>query len=99
MKKIFKVLLTIISFLMCGIVYAKTTYTSAPTFVNEYIRKFREYQRYIVNENTKYGMDTNGNIINDSDYKTGGLLNRREFEISKNENGDTYLFNGLEYLI
>ena len=97
MKKIIKAFLLIINLIICINVYAKTNYSNTPSFTNDYIKKFKNYQRYIVTETTKYGFDNNNNIFNNSKFKTGGMLNKREFDLSLDDNGNTYLFNGLEY--
>jgi len=98
MRKIMKLLLVIIGLFLITSVHAKTEYAHTPEFCNNFIKKYRNYQRYIVTENVNYGFDSGNIIAGNSNFKTGGLLNKYEFELSKNnDNNSTYLFNGLEY--
>ena len=97
MKKILKSFIIIIVFLMFINVKASTTFTNTPKFVNDYIKNFPNYQRYIVTENKDYGF-LSGNIQSGiSGFKNGGLLNIDEYKISKSRGNNTYLFNGLEF--
>ena len=96
MKKTLQTLLIIISFLFVSGVNAKTTYNNTPDFSNDYIKHYKDYTRYLVTTDSPYGYDS-GIVAYDDDYKTGGLLNEYEFNISKDTTGNTYLFNGLEY--
>ena len=98
MKRYIKIIMIIMMVVMIGIkVEGKTEYRKVPEIANKHIKKYKEYERYIVSEISKYGYE-NGQIVNDKDYITGGLLNKEEFEISRsNEKKETYLFNGLEY--
>ena len=96
MKKILQTLLIIISFLFVSGVNAKTTYNNTPDFSNDYIKHYKDYTRYLVTTDSPYGYDS-GIVAYDDDYKTGGLLNEYEFNMSKDTTGNTYLFNGLEY--
>ena len=98
MRKIMKLLLVIIGLFLITSVHAKTEYAHTPEFCNNFIKKYRNYQRYIVTENVNYGFYSGNIIAGNSNFKTGGLLNKYEFELSKNnDNNSTYLFNGLEY--
>ncbi len=97
MKK-FRLIIYMFIFFICLVhVNARTVYKEVPKFVNDYIKKFPNYQKYIVTENTRYGF-TNGIIDNGTnDFKTGGLLNLDEYLISKSVGNNSYLFNGLEF--
>ncbi len=97
MKRLLKAFIIIIVFLIFINVKANTTFTNTPKFVNDYINKFPNYQRYIITENTDYGF-ISGNIQSGiSGFKNGGLLNIEEYNISKSRGNNTYLFNGLEF--
>lgn len=95
MKKMINTFIMIIGLMICVNVCAKTNYSDTPSFTNNYIKKFNNYQRYIVTEPVNYGFK-NGNITSNGKFKTGGLLNVEEFNLSF-RNGSSYLFNGLEY--
>ena len=95
MKKMINTFIMIIGLMICVNVCAKTNYSDTPSFTNNYIKKFNNYQRYIVTEPVNYGFK-NGNITSNGKFKTGGLLNVDEFNLSF-RNGSSYLFNGLEY--
>ncbi len=97
MKK-FRIIIYIFIFFVCMVhVDANTIYKKVPKFANDYIKKYDNYQRYIVTENTRYGFK-DGIIDNGSnDFKTGGLLNLDEYSISKSVGNSTYLFNGLKF--
>ncbi len=83
----------IIFFLLFIAVEAKTTYNNVPNFANNYIKGYPGYQRYFVTKSTKYGF-TNG-ADNNNKYKTGGLLNVAEFNVSGGTK--SYLLNGLTF--
>ena len=92
-----RVLLIIVSFLFCTIVYAKSTYTQAQDLANDYIKKFPNYQKYMVTKNADYGFSTTNSLVNSSSYKTGGLINEQEYKISTGSRNSSYLFNGLSF--
>ena len=96
MKNILKYIILIICVFVCENIKAKTIYNETPTFTNDYIKQFRQYQKYIISEPVKYGF-VNGNLTTSSKFKTGGLLNKDEFILSLDKNNSSYLFNGLEY--
>ncbi len=89
-----KVLSFIIIFLLFMTVEAKTLYNNTPSFSNDYIKGFSNYQRYFVTKSTKYGFSS-GAAVNNSKFKTGGLLNNEEFNVIGGRS--SYLFNGLTF--
>ena len=92
-----RVLLIIVSFLFCTVVYATSTYSQAQELANDYIKRFPNYQRYMITRNAKYGFNSSNNIVNNSNYKTGGLINEQEYKISAGSINSSYLFNGLTF--
>ncbi len=94
MKKVF---IIIVSLLFCTTIYAKSTYAEAQNLANDYIKKFPNYQRYFVTKNTNFGFNTSNSIVNNSDFKSGGLINEQEYRIASGSINSSYLFNGLTY--
>jgi uncharacterized repeat protein (TIGR02543 family) len=72
-------------------------YNQGRNYTNEYIIKFENYKRYIVNDTNIPFKYFEKSLTVDTSFKVGGFLNIEEFNISKNNTGDTYLFNGLKY--
>ena len=83
----------IIIFLLFTIVEAKTLYSNVPDFSNDYIKRMSQSQRYFVTKNSKYGFTSKA--VENSKFKTGGLLNESEFNIVGGSR--SYLFNGLTF--
>ena len=79
----------IIIFLLFTIVEAKTLYSNVPDFSNDYINRMPQTQRYFVTKNSKYGFTSKA--VENSKFKTGGLLNESEFNIVGGSR--SYLFN------
>ena len=96
MKYIVRTFILIIGFIFCINLNASTIYGKVPNFSNDYLKRYNDYSRYLVTTDSPYGFLNNASTF-DNDYRTGGLLNREEFIISKDINGNTYLFNGLSY--
>ncbi len=96
MKRKYLLFIIIVIFSFCIKVSARTGYFDATDYANNYIKNFSGYNRYIITQQVNYGY-TAGVITSDSSFTNGGLLNKDEFVYSKNNNGETYLNNGLDY--
>ena len=75
-------------------------YNKAIKQANNYIKDFQYNKLYIVSETTNFSVpfeykDTSLSV--NSLFKTGGLLNIKEFDISKGESNSSYLFSGSDY--
>ena len=96
MRRLITLFIIVISALFFMNINASTIYKNVPDFSNNYLKRFNSYTRYFVTTDAPYGYEID-EIKNDSNYKLGGLLNKDEFLNSMDSNGNTYLFNGLEY--
>ena len=95
MKNIIKKLTFILLFIPIFI-NARVNYEDAVKYANNFIYGIEDYRDYIyLNERIPYSLENTGNEIN-NDFKSGGFLSRREYEIS-NFKGRSYLSNGLQY--
>ncbi len=101
MKKYLKIIFLLILFFPLYVPASMSnTYSSSVDYANGYISKFPDYNLYIVGK--KSGFDIpfkySGGILSvDSIFNNGGFLNLYEFNISKDNIGDTYLYDGLSY--
>ncbi|NLC47746.1 MAG: InlB B-repeat-containing protein [Tenericutes bacterium] len=77
--------------------FINVNYHYGKNYTSEYILKFRNYNRYIVNEANIPFKYFNKTLSVSSGFVNGGFLNIDEFNISKDKSGDTYLFTGLKY--
>lgn len=102
MNKRKKLLFLILILIFPLILNAKMTtdYNKTVKKVNEYIKNFKYNNLYIVSETADFKVPfeykDSSLEVNDS-FKNGGLLNVKEFDISKNESNNTYLFPGRNY--
>ena len=101
MKKSLKIIFLLILFFPLYVPASMSnTYSSSVDYANGYISKHPDYNLYIVGK--KSGFDIpfkySGGILSvDSIFNNGGFLNLYEFNISKDNIGDTYLYDGLSY--
>ncbi len=94
MKKIITLLL--LAFIPC-VIFADSTYEMSVSTANKYIFNYSDYARYIiVTGNLPYGYE-NGKGKNVSEFTTGGLLTKEEYDISNSEKNSSYLSPGIQY--
>ena len=110
MKKIFSVILFIFLFIINVNAEVSVSYDNAVKTSQRYIYKFNKYDKYLLTDK-KYielkGSDTaiipfgfkNNKLEVNSDFTRGGLLNKEEFNLSKDSNGSTYLSQDVEFFL
>lgn len=109
MKKIFSVLLLTFLFIINVNAEVTASYDDAVKSSQRYIYKFNKYDKYLLTE-TKYSeikgtssiipfIYKNKKLSTDSTFTRGGMLNEDEFNISKDENGNTYLSQDVEFFL
>ena len=98
MKKIIRVLLIVLLFIP-AIVFAKQ-YSQGKDTANNHIRKYSNYQDYILYDNLPFVYNDGRNSV-DLDFKLGGFLNIDEYIISLPKGGKTtsYLSIGDEFFL
>ena len=97
-KNYFKYIILIFTFSFPMVVGASSglDYQDTIRYVNNYIYQYHKYNNYIyIDDRIGYNYE-NGEIKYNSDFKSGGLLSKTEYEIT-NKNNNTFLSNGLEY--
>lgn len=75
-------------------------YSKTIKHANDYIKDFQYNKLYIVSGTTNFSVPfeyKNNALAVNSSFKTGGLLNTQEFDISKGESNSSYLFSGRDY--
>ena len=75
-------------------------YSKTIKHANNYIKDFQYNKLYIVSGTTNFSVPfeyKNNALAVNSSFKTGGLLNTQEFDISKGESNSSYLFSGRDY--
>ena len=71
-------------------------YNTGSIHTDKYISQFKDYDLYIVRDNSKYFYD--GTVLTTGiGFTNGGFLNLYEFNASKDKSNDTYLFTGSKY--
>ena len=110
MKKMFSVILFIFLFIINVNAEVSVSYDNAVKTSQRYIYKFNKYDKYLLTDK-KYielkGSDTaiipfgfkNNKLEVNSDFTRGGLLNKEEFNLSKDSNGSTYLSQDVEFFL
>ena len=95
MKRIYKLLLSVLLFIPC-FVMADKTYNDGVKIANDYIYSMPEYSRYLVSSgNQKFGFDESG-LKTATDFSTGGFLTKVEYERTKIK-GSSWLSPGIQY--
>ena len=83
------------------VILAKTFSNSEINNVNTFYNKFLTPSRYLEVERTMpFGLE-NGKTKNYGNFKTGGLLNKEEFDLTKkdNRNASSYLYDGRKFYL
>ncbi len=109
MKKILSIFLMMFIFVINVNARINVSYDDAVKESQSYIYKFNNYGKYLITE-SKYrelrGSSsaiipfgyTDSVEVNES-FKRGGLLSQKEFEISKNSSGSTYLIQDSDFFL
>ncbi len=96
MKKIVYYLMFII-LMFPTIIFASSTYDDGINIANKYIYDFQDYSRYIkLTGDLPYGINSSNKPVVVSDFKTGGFLNEKEYNMSI-RNSASWLAPGIGY--
>jgi hypothetical protein len=96
MKKLVYYLMFII-LMFPTIIFASSTYDDGINIANKYIYDFQDYSRYIkLTGDLPYGINSSNKPVVVSDFKTGGFLNEKEYNMSI-RNSASWLAPGIGY--
>lgn len=96
MKIIRYFVLFFLIFIGCDVINASydNTYDESVNYVEDYIKDFKNYERFLYFNNNKFGISENG-LYEDDDFTYGGFINKIEYDVIGKTN--SYLYDGSEY--
>ena len=96
MKKIIVLFLFLI-LIIPTITLASSTYDKSVDIANKYIYNFQDYSRFVkLTGELPYGVNSSNKPVYNDSFKTGGLLNQREYTVSI-KNGTSWLAPGISF--
>lgn len=96
MKIVKYFILFFLIFIRCDVINASydNTYDESVNYVEDYIKDFKNYERFLYFNNNKFGISENG-LYEDDDFTYGGFINKIEYDVIGKTN--SYLYDGSEY--
>src|SRR5574344_176541 len=96
LKKYSRFLLLVLMFPIVLNAATKNSFAVSKNYLESYVNGLHDNNIYVEKGTTKFVYNS-GVVSSNSNYKYAGLLNIDEFNLTKNEKGNTYLYDGREY--